>query len=431
MSKKVIKAARSEAFGLFKEHEADWFFRRVLEPMSVGGAEIGECLSAARKIDERDGASWVREWAGLAQRLHNDADKAFQAGHLTSARELYLRASNYYAAAEYCAGPEHDLFDLFWQKGTACFEKAGALFKIPLQKVFVPYQGKELPGYFWRAKEGENCPTLIVAGGNDSSMAEVFFSVAFAAVNRGYNFFAFEHPGHRGAVHLYKDCVKICDYEQPYSNAIDLLQTLPGVDERIALTGFSFGGYVASRVAIYDKRIKAVIPNSPLVDMMQIGGQFWSGLMKMIKKMPVKKIKAKTDKKLKHKPLVKVLKDYTTWTNGHDHIGDMDISYGEAWQIVADFWEEFDIKGEIKNIDCPALALVGAGEGEESMRQAKLFIDGIASQNKQLYVFSLEKDGSDDHCQLDNRTRGNQIMFDWLDEVFCHNITKELARFDV
>ena len=52
--KKVINAARSKAFGLFKNPEADWFFRRILEPMAVGGAEIGECLSVARNIKETD-----------------------------------------------------------------------------------------------------------------------------------------------------------------------------------------------------------------------------------------------------------------------------------------------------------------------------------------------------------------------------------------
>lgn len=414
----MINAARSEAFGLFKDHESDWFFRRILEPMVVGGAEIGECLSAARKIKENDGQSWVNAWSVLATSLHRTADKALAAGHKISAREAYLRASNYYGAAEYCAGPEHEDFNKYWKNGTFCFEKAGELFDIPIQKVMVPYRDKQLPGYYWRGSLDQNCPTLIAAGGNDSTMAEVFFSVAFAAINRGYNFFAFEHPGHRGAVHLYPDCVKIPDYEIPYKNALDVLETLPGVDNRIALTGFSFGGYVVSRVAIYDQRIKALIPNSPLVNMMQMGGQFWSGLMKIINNMPVTKIKNKTDKKLKNKPLVKALKEYTTWTNGHDHIAKMDISYGEAWKIVTDFWNQFNIEDQIQAIDCPTLALVGAGEGPESLRQAELFLNGISSEKKELYIFTLEKDGSDDHCQLDNRSRGNQIMFDWLDNIF-------------
>jgi hypothetical protein len=34
----------------------------------------------------------------------------------------------------------------------------------------------------------------------------------------------------------------------------------------------------------------------------------------------------------------------------------------------------------------------------------------------------MDKDGSDDHCQLDNRSRGAQVMFDFLDDVFNYEI---------
>ena len=115
MVKKVINAARSKAFGLFKNPEADWFFRRILEPMAVGGAEIGECLSVARNIKETDWTSWVNEWQNLAHRLMDDANQAYQNGNKVSAREAYLRAANYFGAAEYCAGPDHKNFNLLWE----------------------------------------------------------------------------------------------------------------------------------------------------------------------------------------------------------------------------------------------------------------------------------------------------------------------------
>jgi len=54
--------------------------------------------------------------------------------------------------------------------------------------------------------------------------------------------------------------------EKPFSVAFDVLERLPGVDNRIALAGHSFGGYVVSRVAIFEKRVKALVPSSPLID---------------------------------------------------------------------------------------------------------------------------------------------------------------------
>ena len=73
---------------------------------------------------------------------------------------------------------------------------------------------------------------------------------------------------------------------------------------------------------------------------------------------------------------------------------------------------------ELRNVTCPALGLVGENEGKIMMDQAEHFLKTISSENKQLYKFTLEKDGTADHCQIDNRGRSNQIMFDWLDELF-------------
>ena len=69
-------------------------------------------------------------------------------------------------------------------------------------------------------------------------------------------------------------------------------------------------------------------------------------------------------------------------------------------------------------ITAPALALISDGDGPVLLDQARQFVSGVSSKQKQLYHFSLEKDGSDDHCQLDNRSKSNQVMFDWLDKVF-------------
>lgn len=78
----------------------------------------------------------------------------------------------------------------------------------------------------------------------------------------------------------------------------------------------------------------------------------------------------------------------------------------------------FTCEDSLESIHCPVLALVGAGEGEEMKRQALEFINKISSKEKQLYEFTIEKDGGNDHCQLDSLARGNQVVFDWLDQIF-------------
>ena len=58
---KLGEARGTLRFHVFKDHELDWVFRRTLLSIVEHGAEIGECLYADCRIDERDGESWLAE----------------------------------------------------------------------------------------------------------------------------------------------------------------------------------------------------------------------------------------------------------------------------------------------------------------------------------------------------------------------------------
>ena len=410
-----LSVGRSPAFGLLKDKEADWFLRRTLEFMNEKSAEIGECIHVARNINETNGESWITEWATLANKVEKQGDKSLSNNHKVSARESYLRASNYYRAAEYGTPPSHPRFDEIWKRSVECMHKASPLFSPKIQTIEFDFNGKKLPGYYWRPQESDSSnPTLIVAGGNDSSLEELVYWIGMAAVRRGYNFFAFDHPGHRGAVHLYPDCVKRPDYEVPYKHAIDYLETLPGVDERIALTGYSFGGYIASRVALYDERISALIPNSPLIDLEKISSAMFSSIIKAI---PDFLLKFVLERKLAKKPVMKAFLEYTIWAQGYGTSLSDFIVDPQLRERNKNNAKLYNIVNDLSRIKCPTLALVSEGEGKELLKQAGDFIEGISSPQKKLYIFTKEKDGCDDHGQLDNRSRSTQVMFDWLDEI--------------
>jgi pimeloyl-ACP methyl ester carboxylesterase len=419
MANKRTATARSEAFGLFKDKEMDWAFRRTLEFMIEKAAEIGECLYVARRIDETDGESWINEWSRLADRVEALGDESRDSGHLISARECYMRASNYYRTAEYGTSPTHPRFQEIWEKSVDCFHKSAELFSPPIQCIDVHFEDKSLPGYFWRPKEDSRTrPTLIAAGGNDSSLEEVVWWVGMAAVRRGYNFFAFDHPGHRGAVHRYNNCIKRPDYENPYKAAIDLLETQPGVDQRLAMTGYSFGGYVTCRVAAYEKRLQAIAPNSPVIDLLEasmaFGGDF-SRLLNLINLIPVSLLKWLSDLQLRNHPVLQAFKQYTDWTSG---FYPTELTPAEKLEAYLNFLKPFTVKDHLDHIHCATIALVSVGDGEVLINQAKELVEKIPSPQKRLHLFTMETDGSDDHCQLDNRSRGAQVMFDFFDEVF-------------
>ena len=419
MSRRMITAARSTAFGLFKDEETDWALRRTLEFMGEKAAEIGECLHAARRIDETDGESWIDEWTSLAARVEALGDESLTAGHGISARECYLRASNYYRTAEYGTSPSHPRFQEIWLRSVESFRKAAPLFPSPIKRVEVDFEGRKLPGYYWTpTNDGRRCPTLIAAGGNDSSLEEVVLWVGMAAVRRGYNFFAFDHPGHRGALHLDSTCIKRPDYELPYKAAIDLLQTLPGVDERLAMTGYSFGGYVTCRVAAHESRILAIAPNSPIINLFEATVAFQGNLLDTVRKLPrfaVTLLSRLMLKKMRKTPVLLAFKQYTDWTGG---MYPTTLSPIDKLEAGIRFLEPFTVEDELSSISAAALALVSEGDGEILIQQAQRFVNGISSEAKKLHLFTMNEDGSDDHCQLDNRSRGAQVMFDFFDEVF-------------
>lgn len=407
--RRTLQGARSfNTFGRFKDHETDWLFKRVLAYMNNRCAETGECLEAARHIDERDAETWIRAWAELAAKVERQGDESLSGEHAVSARDSFLRAMNYYRAAEYACAPSHPRFDELWRKSVECMAKACPLFSSPLEKTRVRFEKYELPGYFWRPdSSGAPRPTIILAGGTDSSIEEMIMSAGPSVLERGYNLFTFDYPGHRGAVHAYPDCVRRPDYEKPFKAAIDHLLDLPGVDPgKIILAGFSFGGYVAARVAIHEKRLAAVVPDSPIIDLPEIANTIFATPMA---KLPKSLLEAGLEWKFRKSPIIKNFIAYCAWLRGY-----RDLLMIDSLRID---YSDYDIAGELGAIACPTLALAGAGEGEVMVKQAKDYYERVGSKLKKYYLFTLERDGSDDHCQLDNTSRGMQVMLDWLDEA--------------
>jgi esterase/lipase len=411
----ALGAARSSnSFRMFKDQEMDWVFKRTLEPMIEKAAEIGECLYAARLLDETDGESWIRTWEDLGARVERQADEALKKKQKIAARYGYWRACNYYRTAEYGTSPFNPRHFEIWHRSVNSFRKSCNLFNPPLQYVEIPYQGKFMPGYFWRPYDTDTKrPTLILVGGSDSSGEEVVYLTGPSTIRNGYNFFTFEYPGHRGCVHLHPELIKRAYYEDAFKTAIDFLQNLKGVDERIALSGWSYGGYVVSQVAIHEKRLKAVIPDSPIIDLNGVCEKFYGAVLSRLKGLSETEAHKLFHDMLMGYPVKKAFVEYQLWTWGMK--GKTLLDY-----MKSDVARQSVLTSDIHKITCPALALVGEGEGSIMIEQAREFMNGISSVTKKLHIFNLKDDGSNDHCQLDNTTRGLEVIFDWLNEEVFH-----------
>jgi dipeptidyl aminopeptidase/acylaminoacyl peptidase len=254
------------------------------------GADIGECLSTAYRIKEGDFESWHTEWLKTAKRIHSYADESLANGHIISARDAHLRASNYYRASEFLLIDPHDpRIQTTWGNSKECFSKAAKLFPFLVEPVEIPYeQGTTLPGYFYHYSNRDSIykneetevddkgpekklarPVLIVHGGFDSTLEELFSSAAAPALERGYNCLTFEGPGQGGVIRKQGIPFRY-DWEKVVAPVIDYAIRRKkefGIDvNRIALMGISMGGYLAARAAAFDNRISACILNDGVYD---------------------------------------------------------------------------------------------------------------------------------------------------------------------
>lgn len=169
---------------IFDDPSFSYELLRAIGCAAYGGADIGECLSTASRIQEGDCESWYQEWSRTAQRVEALADAALAAGSSLSAWEAYLRASTYYRSAEFYLHitPDDPRSLPTWEKCRSCFRQALAISTLAYQEVEIPYEGTSLPGYFYQVDRSETPrPTLLIHGGYDSTGEELYFLVPYGS----------------------------------------------------------------------------------------------------------------------------------------------------------------------------------------------------------------------------------------------------------
>ena len=84
--------------------------------------------------------------------------------------------------------------------------------------------------------------------GFDGSAEELYHFIGAVSPEYGWNCLIFEGPGQRGALHLNPKLKMRADYEVPVKAVVDYAISRNDVDEdKIALIGYSLGGYLAPR----------------------------------------------------------------------------------------------------------------------------------------------------------------------------------------
>ncbi|WAZ19652.1 alpha/beta hydrolase [Streptomyces cinnabarinus] len=396
---------------LFDDALFQMFAERALMTMTGGGAEWGECALTARRITEGDADSWFEQWTATAATVRGWAEESAGSGRPVSAREAYLRASTYFRIAYYplYGAPVDPRLTDAAKRERDCFARFAELCDPPLQPVRVPYEGTYLDGYLCPARgpEAERGPrpTVVAVNGYDSNVHEMYWAHARPATRRGYHCLLVDGPG-QGLALVGQGLTMRPDWENVLRPVIDHAVTLPGVDAgRLAVIGWSFGGFLAPRGVSGDSRVAALVADPGQWDQME-------NLRRIL-------------------PLPQDLKDRLPDVAPSEldpHLTPLAQSPDLHWRLVQrGLWvhglkslgeyvlemDRFRLSDVVANISCPTL--IALNSDEPGAAQAETLYEALDCP-KTLVRFSAA-DGTPGHCEGWNRSRYSQRVFDWLDDV--------------
>ncbi len=384
-------------------------FVRALAYATQSGAELGECVETARRIKKTDPDLWYSEWLATAEQLESMAESSARAGRRVSARSAYLRASNYYRTAGLflMGSPVDERFRSTSHRQTDTFRRAAALLDLPPDILQIPYEDTTLPGYFFRASDdGEPRATVILTDGYDGTVEELYFSSAVAALSRGYHVLAFDGPG-QGSVILDQQIPFRPDWEAVVTPVVDFALTLPEVEPtKIALQGWSFGGYLAPRAASVEHRLAACISDCGPYDLFDAMTARLPGVLAH----GLEDGSAMAGRVLET-ALRAALKNPSGGWALRRNLWVHDVADPTDFLALA---PEYTLKGREHQIQCPTFLC--ATEGDQLSAQVEILADRLACPTE--YVLFTAAEGVTGHCEMSGRSVFHRRAYDWLDEVF-------------
>lgn len=357
-----------------------------IEMQTWGAAALGEIDQIGQKLKTcvGDNEKWWQEWTAMAKRIEGFGEQAERAGHELTAGSYYLRAAIYYFCGERFIPPSERKWETY-RSCLRCFRKGIARRYPQIERVEVPYEGATLPAWFFRTDVKGRAPAVVMFDGLDNAkeMSVLFGGVEI--VRRGIHVLAIDGPGQGEALRL-QGIPSRYDYEVPARAALDYLAGRDDVDsKRVAVMGFSMGGYYAPRAAAMEPRFAACVA---------WGGHFdyheaW---------MRRRKVMESGGTRLSAPPF------QLPWVLG---VTDMDACMKKL--------ENYRLAGVAERIRCPFYCIHGENDSIVPLEFAERLYQAVGSKDKTLKVLTAY-DGGSEHCQEDNRQVGANLVADWLAE---------------
>ena len=385
---------------MFQYFPENYMWSLAVLRCSAGGGLLGEIDWIARDLKEAsrqqpngDLEAWYRAWKKLSEQLEKEGDDSLAKKRIISARDAYLRASQYWQWAEAFLPPDDPRAKPAYTHHLDCFAKSATLMNPKVEIIDLPFEGSVIKAYFM-PPQGPNgviktpSPAVFLSDGLDGTKEEMFY-VAKALSARGIGCFAADGPG-QGATLRLSGLTARYDSEIAAGVIYDAMAKRPDVDpKRIGIMAASMGGYYAPRAVAFDKRYKACVAWGAIFD-------YRACWVRRVNYEPGKPISLTTTAAL-----------------GTTGIHFLKIMGVDSWDAAFKKMEKFNLKDVAYKIECDILLVHGANDRQTPVAEAEQLFQMIGSKNKELIVYS-DQEGGSAHVQLDRPEPALSRICDWF-----------------
>ena len=379
---------------------------RVLNDAASDGADIAEVLETVTHIRSGDAQGWFSAWSKTGDRVVLSARATTD--RLAKGRAL-LRAYNYYRTAEFFLPPDDPQRPASAARSVQYFYAGLDATGVAHERIRVPYgEGHHLEAVYYPAAEGNRRrPLIVLCGGFDSTLEELYFLLVKDAHERGYDVLTYAGPG-QGSVLRDQGLTLTHEWEKPNAAVVDAFLTSHARPDKMVLMGASLGGYLAPRAAAFDERFDGVVAWDVMFDMGAVARRyapsevFWlreHGFAAIVDLM----IRAKAALS----PGFAWAVSNGMWTLGTKHPLD----------TIAEF-QKYTLAGVAQRIKGDVLILAGAEDHFVPVAQVAQFESALTAARSVTTKVYDRASGGAEHCQIGAQALWHADFFDWMAAKF-------------
>ena len=376
---------------------------RVFSDNAPAGGDSNEAAQAISEIKAGDAESWYTAWSAAGDRAMALAAKMTDSigkGH------ALLRAHTYYRAAEFFLDPHDPKRPAVWKKNVGAFYSGLDTLAVRYQRITVPYGKYHLNAVYYPGPQGADAkPLIVLVGGYDSTLEELYMQFVPAAYAHGYSVLTYEGPG-QGSIIREQGLTFTQQWEKPNGAVLDTFLASHPKPPKIVLIGESMGGYLAPRAAAFDSRVDGVVAYDVFFDGYQIASRnvphfvFWlrdhhyDGVVKFLSG-------------LNNEPGAKWATQNGMWTLG-----------AKDPMSVLDAFKAYTLAPVASRIHADVLALAGADDHFVPPNQMDEFKKSLVNAHSVTAVTYDRASGGAEHCQLGAPSLWQTTVFEWIKAKF-------------